>query len=231
MPVGAPLPDETTCRKQVTPALEYRPGNLRYNAQPSVHLAANTVFPFGSGDAPQQVTLARRISGNYAGTTDQIIQWAACKWGIEPDIVRAQAVAESYWDQSMHGDWGTNPAWCPPGHGLGVDGEPGQCPQSWGMLQVKYRFFHTSFPQAMTSTAVNLDLTLAVWRACYEGYETWLRGFQAPGHPYQAGDAWGCLGRWFSGNWYDAAAKDYIGRVLAAYNESAWELPDFRGTP
>ncbi len=29
---------------------------------------------------------------------------------------------------------------CPPGHGPGVDGMPGQCPQSWGILQNRYPF-------------------------------------------------------------------------------------------
>ena len=31
------------------------------------------------------------VDGDFAGTTDQLIQWAACKWGIDEDIVRAPA--------------------------------------------------------------------------------------------------------------------------------------------
>ena len=41
-----------------------------------------------------------RVTGNFTGTTDQIIQWAACKWGIDEDIVRAQAAKESGWHQT-----------------------------------------------------------------------------------------------------------------------------------
>ena len=42
-------------------------------------------------------TLYRRVTGNFTGTTDEIIQWAACKWGIDEDIVRAQMAKESWW--------------------------------------------------------------------------------------------------------------------------------------
>ena len=45
-----------------------------------------------------------RVTGNYTGTTDQIIRWAACKWGIDEDLIRAVAVQESSWNMSTHGD-------------------------------------------------------------------------------------------------------------------------------
>jgi Immunoglobulin-like domain of bacterial spore germination len=41
-----------------------------------------------------------RVDGAFSGTTDEIIQRAACKWGIDEDIVRAQIIKESYWYQS-----------------------------------------------------------------------------------------------------------------------------------
>ena len=47
-----------------------------------------------------------RVDGDFAGTTDEIIQWAACKWGIDEDIVRAQVIKESYWYMSAIGDGG-----------------------------------------------------------------------------------------------------------------------------
>src|SRR4051794_30066552 len=31
------------------------------------------------------------VTGGYRGTTDQIIQWAAWKWGLDEDMVRAEA--------------------------------------------------------------------------------------------------------------------------------------------
>jgi autotransporter family porin len=36
-----------------------------------------------------------RVTGNFTGTTDEIIQWAAHKWGIDEDVVRSVATAES----------------------------------------------------------------------------------------------------------------------------------------
>ena len=42
--------------------------------------------------------------GNFTGTTTEIFQWAACKWGIDEDTLRAVAVQESDWHQSAVGD-------------------------------------------------------------------------------------------------------------------------------
>ena len=28
-----------------------------------------------------------QVTGNYTGTTDEILQWVACKWGIDEDVV------------------------------------------------------------------------------------------------------------------------------------------------
>jgi autotransporter family porin len=81
------------------------------------------------------------------------------------------------------------------------------------LLQVRYVYFPGAFPAAIDSTAFNVDTAYAVWRACYEGYEWWLRDAQAPGHPYQAGSVEGCIGRWFSGAWFDQGAQNYIGCV------------------
>jgi hypothetical protein len=41
---------------------------------------------------PIRVTAVPPAKGDDEGTTDEIIQWAACKWGIDTDVVRAQAV-------------------------------------------------------------------------------------------------------------------------------------------
>ena len=62
---------------------------------------------FPAGDSPQVRTLAPRISGDFTGTTEEILRWAACKWGISQNIVFAQAAVESWWRQDSLGDWGT----------------------------------------------------------------------------------------------------------------------------
>ena len=57
-----------------------------------------------------------RVTGNFTGTTDEIIQWGACKWGLSDNIVRAQAVDESHWRQNTESDPEPRSSGnCPPG--------------------------------------------------------------------------------------------------------------------
>lgn len=209
-PPGEALPTDDQCAQLVTPSRETVPGNARYNRRVGSHQLSKSFFDAGSHDQRATTEIASRVTGGYSGSTKEILQWTACKWGIDERIVQAQAQAESSWRQSMKGDWTRNENYCAPGHDLGEDGRRGQCPESWGVLQVRYRFFSTAFPDAVQSTAFNADTAYAVWRACYEGYEWWLRDQSASGHAYKAGDAWGCIGRWYSGRWYDDLAEQYI---------------------
>ena len=182
---------------------------------------------FSGDDARAGTTIAPRVDGAYTGTTDEILQWAACKWGIDEDVVRAQAVTESWWRQTTLGDWGTDPSRCPPGHGLGADGTPGQCPESWGILQNRYPYETSAWPGIATSTAFNADLAYGIWRACFEGYETWLNTVDR-GTTYAAGDQWGCVGRWFAGRWHTGPARQYITFVKKYLRERVWLQPGFQ---
>ncbi|MGH3159709.1 MAG: hypothetical protein ACRDNF_24485, partial [Streptosporangiaceae bacterium] len=143
---------------------------------------------FFTGDEPQaNRLLAPRINGHFTGTTKEILRWAACKWGIDQNLVFAQAAVESWWRQTTKGDWESSG--CPPGHGPGVDGRKGLCPQSWGILQNRYPYEKSSWPGIDRSTAMNADTAYAIWRSCYDGYETWLNTVPHVGR-YHAGDAW-----------------------------------------
>ena len=103
-----------------------------------VDILDGTSTTFNSRNAP-------RVDGNFTGTTDEIIQWAACRWGFDEDTVRAQAVQESFWRQDAVGDFAN-----------GIY-------QSHGLLQVKTTLHHGTDPLATVSTAFNVDYTLA-WR-------------------------------------------------------------------
>jgi hypothetical protein len=46
------------------------------------------------------------VTGHFTGTTDEVIQWAARKWGLKPDLLRAVATVESWWRMSTVGDNG-----------------------------------------------------------------------------------------------------------------------------
>jgi len=73
-------------------------------------------------------------------------------------------------------------------------------------------------------TAFNADYMYGIIRTCYEGWTDYLNQRQPlPGYPtYHAGDIWGCVGRWFSGNWYDQRALDYIHKVQTDYANQGW---------
>jgi len=85
----------------------------------------------------------------------------------------------------------------------------------------------SAFPGALRSTAMNADVAYAVWRACYEGYETWLNTVDR-GSQYAAGDAWGCVGRWFSGRWHTADSDGYVARVKDYLNKRIWLQATFQ---
>ena len=224
LPPGAKLPTGTQCAKWVRarPAAENKGMNRRYNHTDGHYVGKQ----FFAGDRPQaNRLLAPRINGHFTGTTKQILRWAACKWGIDQNLVFAQAAVESWWRQTTKGDWESSG--CPPGHGPGVDGRQGLCPQSWGILQNRYPYEKSSWPGIARSTAMNADTAYAIWRSCYDGYETWLNTVPHVGK-YHAGDAWGCVGRWFAGRWHTAPAQGYIAKVRSYLNEKIWTKPDFQ---
>ena len=215
LPPGSALPSDATCRTRVRAAAEKRAVNSRFNQTP------------GRATAPDpDLAFAHRATGSFTGTTDEIIQWTACKWGIATDIVRAQVAMESWWHQDAAGDFTTNPGICAPGHPIGADGRPGLCPESIGLMQVRTQYFRAYIDTAVASSAYNMDIAYAVWRSCFEGKETWLNTVER-GRQYAAGDAWGCIGRWFSGRWYTAAANDYIARVQDYLARRVWTTSDF----
>jgi|GEM_PF-2435564 len=203
LPPGSPLPSDADCAARVIRnPWEPRPDNTTANHTtfPNYHVQPDP-------NALEQVYV-NRVTGNFTGTTDEILQWGACKWGIELDMVRAQAVQESDWHQATLGDCRGSPI--PETHGC----------QSLGILQIKGANsppdYPGTWPYAYQSTAFNVDYALAIRRACYDGKVTYL------GTGYQAGDLWGCMGVWFSGDWYSQGAKNYIAQVQQAYNNETW---------
>ena len=227
LPPGSTLPSDAVCAALVRAAPENKGMNTQYNATVGSHRLAADFFAPGSGDPRGNTEIMSRVSGNFTGTTDEILQWVACKWGVDEDLVRAQTAIESWWHQNAKGDWGTDPQRCPPGHGLGADGQPGQCPESWGLLQNRYPYEQSAWPGMADSSAFNADTAYGIWRACFEGYEWWLNTVDRD-QQYAAGDAWGCVGRWFSGRWHTAAAEGYIDRVQGYLNSRIWETPNFQ---
>jgi len=226
LPPGTALPSGAQCASWVraTAYTENKGANATANRATGQPVGAQF---FSGDDARANSAIAPRVDGQFTGTTHQILRWAACKWGIDEDLVYAQAAIESWWQQATLGDWGTDATRCAPGRGLGVDGRAGQCPESYGILQNRYPYEQTAWPGIATSTAMNADLAYAIWRTCFMGYEGWLNTVEHTG-TYAAGDAWGCIGRWFSGRWHTSASEGYAGRVRDYLNQRIWETPNFQ---
>ncbi len=155
---------------------------------------------WGSGE-----DLRQKITGNFKGTTDEIIQWAAAKWGLPVDVVRAQAVVETYWHNEYVGDQG----------------------HSFGLMQIKDFVAPFTHPMSATSTAFNLDYYAASIRYYYDGHSDWMNNQPGRVGTYAGGDLWGSIGAWFSGNWHDEGSEDYIAKVKNALADRTWAQPGF----
>ena len=178
---------------------EPRPKNWEENHR---HPSDRTLRRFRhSSDLPR--AYKRRVSGDYTGRTDEIIQWGARKWGFSPDVLRAVAVVESRWDMSVVGDGG----------------------DSYGLMQVK-RGPHCCFPATRRSTAFNVDYYGAWLRAAYDGRFRWLNTLTR-GERYRTGDLWGSIGLWYSGRWRYGSG-DYVSRVRDTLGQRVWRRDGFR---
>ena len=209
--VGASFPTERECARRVRrSSWEPRPGNYRANHLTPRRLRLRSVTDY---DTRWNERYRARITGAFVGTTDEIIQWSACKWGLSDEIMRAQALVESRWHQAARGD--------PEPRSEGnctVQDRSDPCPTSFGLLQNKWYFNRAGYPMLRTMTSFHLDWSAAQLRGCYDGR----KGFPA-------GHIWACLGNWFPGRWNDPQALDYIARVRAELAAKPWREWDDRG--
>lgn len=212
LPAGSLLPTDAACAAAVRSAPELRPVNSTPN---------HTRGVLSAGVAP--AVAGQPVTGNFVGSTDEIIQWTACKWGVDEDLVRAQIAKESSWHMDAYGDAGTDQSACAPQFRGGAT-----CPQSIGLGQVRFGYHGSAFvnDNAINSSAYNLDYTYSRWRACFEGYETWFNSFER-GQNYAAGDEWGCIGAWFAGRWRTDPANRYIAEVQEYLASRIWESSGF----
>ena len=133
-------------------------------------------------DAPY--TWMKLVDGQYTGTTEMIIRWAACKWGVDEDMIRAQATTEhGTWVQwNAGGDQRDSINQCQ----AGTDPDHNStnlweylvsnaCYQSWSVWQTKVVFSSpnvgawTTWPAINESTAFAVDYRYAFQRSCMNG--------------------------------------------------------------
>ena len=206
-----PRPENTTANNDVPTASELAP----FYAQP---------LDFTGGPPAGDF---QNVDGNYVGTTDMIIRWAACKWGMDEDLLRAQAYEESAWTAYTTGDLRTLLSECEAGDWYGWQSVQGYCFQSYGISQIKVASYN-AWPMAWDSTAFNLDFRAAYWRACMNGDVSYYDSMTpSPGYPVYPGGttdqlSWGCVGSWYSGAWYDPSAVSYISAVQSILSTKGW---------
>jgi len=221
---AATLPTDAQCAAQVhQSSWEPRPENDTPNH--TVPPQPNTLGDFSQWNDTWNADYKPRITGNFTGTTDEIIQWVACKWGWSDELVRAEAVAESNWYQATgqnegFGDYEALNS----GHCVydGLGSTSSGCPTSFSIIQVKW-YFHpqgfasnspqSSYPWITKSTAYALDLQVAEMRGCYDGMSTYLTS--TPGGT--KGDLWGCIQDWYSGSWFPGGGNQTYSNTVKGY--------------
>jgi hypothetical protein len=198
-----PLSDRRAARRVHRFGREVRPAN-----RASTHRMP-TRAQVRAFRAQSEMPYARYVTGHFTGTTDEVIQWAAIKWGFNPDLLRAVGTVESWWRMSLVGDNG----------------------DSFGLFQVR-RPYHCKEPvcaQFRRDAAFNADYYGGILRAYYDGKQDWLNDVRDEnGKPYRRGDIWGSVGAWYSGRWWNDAARGYIRKVKDALASRTWRTAAFR---
>lgn len=196
--------DDLTPPCRIWRTAETRPMNAAANAA----VPRRATLPPWPAWAFDDSSYRRHVDGRYRGTTDQILQWAACKWQLPVDVLRAVAAQESWWDATTVGDAG----------------------QSYGLMQVKVgAATNTGVTVAMArSSAWNVDYYAATLRACLDGRMVlWRDRPDLTSRPYAPGDLWGCVEAWYSGVGPTSWSAWYVDRVRSYMIERRWTHPDF----
>ena len=152
-----------------------------------------------------EMPYAGHVNGRFRGTTDEIIQWSAYKWGFRAGVLRAVA-AVGVLVASVGGR----------GQRRFVRALPGSPAIS---LLGECRI-------ARDSTAFNADYYGGILRAYFDGRMKWLNTVDR-GREYRPGDLWGSVGAWFAGRWWTEPARAYIHSVRDRLQQRVWADPGF----
>src|SRR5205809_8108523 len=77
LPPGSALPSDAECAARV----HRSPWEPRADNYAANHASVtNTLSSFSQFSSTWNSQYRSRVTGNFKGTTDEIIQWAACKW-------------------------------------------------------------------------------------------------------------------------------------------------------
>jgi hypothetical protein len=218
----------------VVSAAENRPNNATANhyRPSSVDLSAflnNEKDLYGISPV-QDNPYFQYVTGGFSGTTDEIIQWGAAKWGIPADWLRAEYVHESYWNQSQLGDLTSvaNPVLYP----VQCRATGNRVYQSLGITQVKWNHPDANDagmgtePLRWKSTAFNVDYQAARVRFYFDNAQgkrsAWGDG------TYKSCNNWLSIGGWFNPYpWNNSGQQSYVQSVQGTLANRTWAKGGF----
>jgi hypothetical protein len=252
------LPGDHLCATQIHRSTwEPRPVNAKPNAfmpnAAAVHRALRTRprNTTGAYDARWDSWLLPRVDGQFKGTTDEILQWGACKWGLPDNLLRSIAVRESTWYQyptyssgQCVTNWGCGDpfgqvdsatvTFCHNLARFGYDyqrdyGE-GLCPKTYSIVGIMaWQAPNWGRMPGNQNGTFPYSRNSTAFAVDYLGaylrgcVEGWEVWLDHTGtHDYGPNKLWGCVGSWYSGGWHDAAANDYIRNVRAEWKSQPW---------
>ena len=166
-------------------------------------------------------------------STDDLIQWAAHKWGIPENWLRAEYVVESYWNQFNLGDeTQVSARWYDLYPYQSRVPDTSNVYQSLGITQVRWApdgsLQPGTEPLRWESTAFNVDDQAATVRFYYDNpsgaRSAWGDSTYAPCQ------MWRSVGGWYRPYpWGNAGQASYIKTVRADLSERVWASPSFLG--
>jgi hypothetical protein len=171
------------------------------------------------------------LDGLRHPSTDDLIQWGAHKWGIPENWLRAEYVAESYWNGFQLGDQATvrrswyklYPYQARVPNSLSVY-------TSLGLTQVKWipdgSVGAGTEPLRWRSTAFNIDYQAAMVRFYYDNpsgaRSSW------GDKTYSPCEKWASVGGWFEPYpWHNAGQQQYIQSVQHHLRNRDWATSTF----
>lgn len=255
------LPSDAECARQVHHSTwEPRPGNAVANrTRPNASDVRESLTSRPRGDGRTYAArfndwLLPRVSGQHSGTTDENIQWAACKWGIADNILRAMAAAESTWHQGVRDADGRcvekrgcgdmveratpdTRTFCDELNRFGYDysrdyGE-GVCPKTFSIIGVMSWQDPDWGPMSKNQNGTfpfSRDSTAFALDYAASHLRGCMEGWivwLSNRDGFERGDVWGCVGVWYAGDWKIPAAREYSARVKSLMDERFWLQPSF----
>jgi len=168
--------------------------------------------------------------GIHDPSTDDLIQWAAHKWGIPEDWLRAEYVRESYWNGFQLGDLtGVKASWYTkyPPQSRAPDSK---VYQSLGITQVRWTpdgsLHPGTEPLRWESTSFNIDYQAATIRFYFDNPE---KSRSAWGDSsYQPCENWNSIGGWYDPYpWNNSGQAGYVKSVKQALTGTTWRSQSF----